>query len=199
MRRPAPGWLPPSLPVLGFGTHFLDGDLDGDLDLLVANGHVIDNVEQLNDGLTWRQPMHWYVNDGAGRFTLRSPEVLATPRVGRGLALLDHDRDGSPAVAVSFNDDDARIFETTPADASWVAIEVPGVGVEVAVTTGGLTRRRFIRRGESYQSSSQPTALFGLGEAEGFSVTIEAEGRTLRVERLPANRNYSFPRRSMRQ
>jgi hypothetical protein len=87
---------PSRLPV-GFGTVLADLDDDGDLDLAVANGHIIDNIELYHDGKTWRQTSQVFANDGRGRFreeTARAGDLSRTPLVGRGLYAGDVDRDG---------------------------------------------------------------------------------------------------------
>ena len=65
----------PSLPLLGFGTQFFDPDLDGDLDLFAANGHVLDNVRDIDQSTSYGQRDLLFRNDG-GRFV----EVSATGR-----------------------------------------------------------------------------------------------------------------------
>ncbi|MEM7305759.1 MAG: VCBS repeat-containing protein [Planctomycetota bacterium] len=88
---------PSRLPV-GFGCVLEDFDLDGDVDLAVANGHIIDNIHLYHDGKTWRQAAQLFVNEG-GRFA-ESRELAgalgATPFVGRGLYVGDLDGDGDP-------------------------------------------------------------------------------------------------------
>ncbi|MFQ5767915.1 MAG: FG-GAP repeat domain-containing protein, partial [Acidobacteriota bacterium] len=58
----------PGLLYVGFGVVWLDADSDGDLDLFIANGHILDNVSQLSDAMTYAQPNHLFENLGGGRF-----------------------------------------------------------------------------------------------------------------------------------
>lgn len=108
---------------LGFGTDMLDVDHDGDLDLVVVNGDVLDNVELFNDGLSWRQKGQVFLNDGTARFTEldgRRFPALATPRVGRGSMTLDFDNDGHRDVLVSYNNDHARLFRHHGTSGHWI-------------------------------------------------------------------------------
>src|SRR5436309_6495281 len=70
-----------TLPFVGFGAAFLDYDNDGDLDLAVANGDVIDNVARLRDSTSYEQLNLLLRNDGTGRF------ASVGPRSGSGFAL----------------------------------------------------------------------------------------------------------------
>ena len=81
---------------LGFGCLFLDADLDGSLDLAVVNGHIDDTVRNVR-GVGYAQPPQLFLNDGQGKFRDIASEVgggFAQPKVGRGLAYGDFDRDG---------------------------------------------------------------------------------------------------------
>lgn len=109
----AAGLAAPSLPWVGFGTAFLDADADGHLDLLVANGHIIDNIDEMQRGGAFPQPDHLYLGDGAGHFTLHDEPALAIPGVGRGLAVGDLDGDGDPDFAVSENGGGVRLFRNS--------------------------------------------------------------------------------------
>ena len=92
------GFLP-----LGFGTKMFDVDNDGDLDIHVTNGHVIDNIKLYQSKLTYEQADLLYENVG-GRFkdvSAESGPALRAPRVGRGLAVADFDNDGKLDVAIT--------------------------------------------------------------------------------------------------
>jgi hypothetical protein len=87
---------PSRLPV-GFGTVMADFDDDGDLDLVVTNGHIIDNIELYHDGKSWKQTAQIFTNDGRGHYTeetARAGDLSRRPLVGRGLVAGDVDRDG---------------------------------------------------------------------------------------------------------
>jgi len=85
-----------SRPPVGWGIALEDFDLDGDLDLAVSNGHIIDNIALYHDGKAHAQRAQLFANDGRGRYRelLREAGALAEPRVGRGLYAGDLDGDG---------------------------------------------------------------------------------------------------------
>lgn len=189
------GLFGPSLPVVGFGTHFLDIDNDTDADLFVANGHVLDNSERLG-GTTWRQPDHLYLNDGRGVFEPLPADVtgpLSKPRVGRGSAVVDIDADGRLDLAVSYQTEAARLFANRSTPASWVAFDGAGpVGTLVTVVADGRLQSREARSASGYQSSSSPRLHFGLALSDRVDVLVVrgSEGRMRRFEALPADVIY---------
>src|SRR6185295_12954345 len=82
---------------LGFGCAFLDIDLDGYLDLVAVNGHIDETVRQIRGNVGYAQPPHLFQNDRKGNFRDVAPQAggaFAAPKVGRGLAYGDFDRDG---------------------------------------------------------------------------------------------------------
>src|SRR4029077_9516533 len=83
--------------TLGFGCVFADVDLDGALDLIVANGHIDETVRNIRGNVGYAQPPHLFLNRGNGSFAdvaAAAGADFAAPRVGRGLAYGDFDRDG---------------------------------------------------------------------------------------------------------
>ena len=187
------------LPV-GFGVELEDLDNDGDPDLLVTNGHVIDNVELIDDAQSFRQPSQLFWNDGTGRFTEASAEAtgdLAAPRVGRGTISLDYDHDGRLDVLITFNNDRARLFRNQlAATGGWIGFDLGGrtggVGALVSLEASGRTARAVRTAGSSYQTSGDPRLRLGLGRAERAErVTVRWPGGARQAFRgLAANRDY---------
>ncbi len=97
---------------LGFGCVFLDADLDGALDLAVVNGHIDDTVRNVR-GVGYAQPPQLFLNDGQGKFRDVAGEVgggFAQPKVGRGLAYGDFDRDGDLDLLITTNNGPAYLY-----------------------------------------------------------------------------------------
>ncbi len=163
----------PTLSKLTFATFFFDYDLDGDLDLLLANGHLEPEIEAVKANVTHAQPTQLFRNDG-GRFTdVTETEGgdLATPRVARGAAYGDLDADGDLDVVITTNGGPAQIFENTGPHGNWLQVDAEqpgshgGLGAVVEVTAGGKTQRWLVRTGSSYLSQSQVEPIVGLADA----------------------------------
>jgi len=192
-----------SYPYLGFGTDIEDFDNDGDRDIFVTNGHVIDNIEEADDSEMWKQPSQLFLNDGRGDFSEVARERvrdLAVPRVGRGEITLDYDNDGRMDVLVSFNNDRARLFRNVLEPAgNWIGLRLQGVsgnrdgvGARVEVTAAGRRVIEETRAGSSYQTSADPRLHFGLGpDAAATRITIRwPGGSTQELSALPGGRYY---------
>ena len=135
---------PSRLPV-GFGCVLEDFDLDGYLDLVVANGHIIDNIHLYHDGKTWRQRAQLFVG-GDGPF--RERRDLAGPlemaRVGRGLVSGDLDGDGDPDLILTACGGPAVVLENVAARNSGRVVRglAPGTRVEARGPDGRLWVRQ---------------------------------------------------------
>lgn len=163
----------PSKNRLGFGCVFADIDLDGDLDLIVANGHIDDTVRNIPGNVGYAQPPQLFLNDG-GRFRDIAALVgggFEQPRVARGLAYGDFDRDGDIDLLMTTNNGPAFLFRTdAPPQNRSVRIRLTGVvsnrdaiGATVRITHGGITQSRIVHSGSSYLSQSELPLTFGVG------------------------------------
>ncbi len=164
-----------SLLTLAFGCFFFDYDLDGHLDIFVANGHVADDVERVQSRVTYAQPPHLFRNQGDGRFDEVAPEpggALAEPLVARGTAYGDIDNDGDLDVLITVNDGPARLLRNDVSDTGNVlrvqlvgtASNRDGIGARVEIALGdGAPLWRLVKTGSSYASQSELPLTFGLG------------------------------------
>lgn len=177
----------PSYLWVGFGNDLLDLDNDGDLDLIVTNGHVIDNPELIDDAQSFRQPTQAFWNDGLGVFSEVDSDLipdLLVPRVGRGTMTLDLASDGRLDLAVTFNNDRARLFRNrNPDPGSWLGVRFSGpragTRVSTRIASGGHVEEAVI--GSSYETSSDPRLHFGLGTGvEEAEVEVRRPGRSTR-------------------
>ena len=168
------GLAVPSRPMVGFGVAWLDFDHDGDLDLLVTNGHIIDNIEALGTGgSVYRQPSQLFENLGAGRFAERADALGLPPElVARGAAVADLDRDGDLDIVVAQNDGPVLIALNQlddPASALIVRLQGSpprGLGARVELRIGGTSQIRNMTATTSYLTAAPAELHFGLGDAE---------------------------------
>jgi enediyne biosynthesis protein E4 len=194
-----------SLNWLGFGCAFLDEDLDGRLDLLVANGHVMDNVALTEREITYAERKSLYHNRGDGTFVdiAAGAGDLAVSRVSRGLAIGDFDNDGAMDALVNNQNDTPQLLRGTARsrypERHWLSLRLQGTHgkrdayhARVTVQSGGRTQVREVRSGFSFASASDRRVHFGLGSAAvADTVTIRwPGGHTDRFRALPADRIY---------
>ena len=173
-RAPASKIGRPSLMTLTFALFVFDVDLDGDLDLFAANGHVQEDIEITQDGIAYREPPHLFLNDGNGFFADEAPKiggVLQQPLVGRGASYADYDRDGDLDVLVTENGGPAHLWRNEPSNGHhYLRVHVQGtktnrdgIGTRIVAKVDTLRMERCIRTGSSFLASLEKTATFGLG------------------------------------
>ncbi len=173
----------PSIKMVAFGTQFLDAQLDGLPDLIVANGHVDDFTYRDSP---FKMRPQFFANQGAGRFAPVKAKSLGPyfrrQILGRGLARLDWNRDGKEDFVVSHLDEPAALMLNETADAGhFLAVELRGVisdrdaiGTIIRATCGGATYVRQLTAGDGYLASNQRQIVFGLGqctEIEELTIT----------------------------
>ncbi len=188
---------------LGFGAFFFDADLDGWLDIMVANGHVMDDIDRRNTGVSYAEPALFFLNDGKGRYVDASRAVgpdLAIPCVGRGAACGDYDNDGDLDLLLTANGGPARLLRNEREnDDGWLKLQLQGgpgnrdaLGARVQAHIGGSVQTRTVKSGSSYLSASDRRLTFGLGSASHVD-RIEIQWPTGAVQSLgPVERNRSL-------
>jgi len=169
-----------SLLTLAFGAFFFDFDLDGLLDIFVANGHVENDIQAVQQRVTYTQPPHLFRNLGQSRFRDVAKEVgpeLGRPVVARAAAHGDIDGDGDLDLLVTTNGGRAYLYRNDlQAPASWVGFRLrgtrsnrDGIGARIRVTAEGKTQTAMVKSSTGYLSQSQLPVVFGLGK----SATVE--------------------------
>ena len=162
-----------SLLTLGFGCFFFDYDLDGWLDIFVANGHIEDQIENIQKRVRYAEPPHLFHNRGNGKFTEVVDEMgtdFARPRVARGAAYADIDNDGDLDLVVTTNGGPAQLFRNDTTKNHSLRIKLQGtksnqdgIGAIVRVQAAGNSQWLMMRSGSSYLSQSELVLTFGLG------------------------------------
>lgn len=158
----------------GWGMKFLDYDNDGEKDLIIAQGHDIDNIELTTPQLHYKEPLLLLRNVGHGKFadvSGSSGEVFKHAWVGRGLASGDLNNDGLEDFVVTTNDGPAYIIQNeTPTANHWLTLELTGhksnrdgIGALIKLTTSKGAQWWTVSTAGSYLSSSDKRAHFGLG------------------------------------
>ena len=161
--------------TLGFGCVFLDADLDGLLDLAVANGHIEETVRNIRGNVGYAQPAQLFLNAGNGRFRDIASEVgggFDRPKVGRGLAYADFDRDGDLDLLMTTNNGPAFLFRNDQLGGNRsIRFRLVGtranrdaIGATVRIYHDGSSQTRMVKSGSSYLSQSELPVTFGLGK-----------------------------------
>jgi len=186
----------------GWGLKFFDYDNDGDLDLLLCNGHPDDTVEKRIEGVKFREPMLLFRNNGKGfeNVSALSGQEFAKPLAARGLALGDFDNDGAVDLLISQNNGAPLLLRNLAAHENhWLGVRLVGtkanidaVGAKITYQTGDLQRHKFKVGGGSYLASHDPRIVLGLGKRPKID-WLEVQwplpsGRKERFTDLPVDR-----------
>ena len=188
---------------LGFGCMFADVDLDGALDLVVANGHIDETVRNIRGNTGYAQAPQLFLNQGGGKFRDVADGAgggFETPKVGRGLAYGDFDRDGDLDLLMTTNNGPAYLYRNDQTSNSHsIRFHLTGtksnrdaIGATVRIFHEGQTQSRLVRAGSSYLSQSELPVTFGLGKRDKIDrVVIDwPSGRTEEYKALRAGKSY---------
>jgi hypothetical protein len=175
-----------TLQSLTFGVLFFDYDLDGRADILAVNGHVADDISQLQPTIKYAQPQQVFHNEGNNKFedaTSKLGSALQHPIVGRGAAYLDYDNDGDLDLVIMDNRGSARLLRNENGNQNDVVriktvgtkSNRDGIGAKLTVKTNAGERHfAMVKTGSSYLSQSELPLTFGLGKPGVVkSVTVE--------------------------
>jgi hypothetical protein len=171
------GIASPTLPFVGFGVAFVDHDNDGDLDLSIVNGHVIDNTAMFRPGSTHAQRKLLFRNTNGRRFAevgSQSGTGFASQGVGRTLIAGDIDNDGDVDLIVTNNGGPLEVLRNAGGNqANAILVRVVGVksnrdgiGARVTLVAQGSTQVREVKSGSSYLGQNDLRVHFGVGETK---------------------------------
>jgi hypothetical protein len=193
-----------SLNSLGFGCLFADFDLDGAVDLAVVNGHIDETVRNIRGKVGHAQRPHLFLNQGDGRFREAAGELgagFSVPRVGRGLACGDFDRDGDVDLVMTTNNGPATLFRNDGRGGNRsLRLRLVGtvsnrdaIGASVRVYHGGTSQSRLVKSGSSYLSQSELPLTFGVGARDRVDRVVIAwpSGRTEEFTNVMTRREYT--------
>jgi hypothetical protein len=189
--------------TLGFGCVFADLDLDGHVDLVVANGHIDETVRNIRGNVGYAQPAQFFHNLGNGTFRDRAAEAgsaFADPRVARGLAYGDFDNDGDLDLLVTTNNGAARLFRNDQASGNrslrirliGTKSNRDGIGGSVRIVHGGTSQSRMVKSGSSYLSQSELPVTFGVGTRDRVDRVVVQwpSGRTEEFAKVATGQAY---------
>ena len=159
---------------VGFGTRFFDYDNDGDLDVLVVNGHVVPKIQEYRDDVSFAQHSLLYINQ-EGHYRERSQEAgdcFSVKDVSRGAAFADIDNDGDLDVLVTNNSGRLQLLRNDGGNRNnWLVLKLvgeksnrDGIGARITVRAGTRVIVKQVQRAGSYLCSHDERVYLGLGK-----------------------------------
>ena len=183
-------------PFVGWGTHFLDYDNDGLVDLLTANGHINEFIDKTRRHVSYKERPLLVRNTGTvfENISDRAGSAFRTGYLARGLAVGDFDNDGdTDAVFVCLNDKSVLLRNNVGQSRAWIGFDSQGtrsnrdaIGAKLMVRNHGRILVRWITGGSSFLSSHDRRVLFGLGGGYATgAVAVEIHWPSGSVQTVP--------------
>jgi enediyne biosynthesis protein E4 len=186
----------------GWGLKFFDYDNDGAMDLILANGHPDDMIENYSAQVKYAEPLLLFRQESG---KLKDVSAEAGPAFtksypARGLAAGDFNNDGLIDVLIATNGGPPVLLKNRAGVGNhWVGLKLEGVncnrdaiGAKVRWSAGGVIRSRQKNSGGSYLSSHDPREVLGVGKAEKIDwIEItwpKPSGKVQRIENPPMDR-----------
>ncbi len=165
------------LPHVNWGNGFVDFDNDGDRDIFVANGHLEEYIEHMDDTTSYQTLNALFLNTGDGKFVnvaASAGDGMSVKACSRGTGFGDLDNDGDvDAVVLNSQEKPTILRNDTSSGNHWIQIRLRGVktnrdgiGARVKVTAGDLVQIDEVHSGRGYQSHHGLRLHFGLGRRE---------------------------------
>jgi hypothetical protein len=186
----------------GWGLRFFDYDLDGNIDLFLANGHPDDMVELVSQQVKYKEPLLLFrqVDGKLQNVSAQGGPAFTRSYSARGLATGDFNNDGRLDVLVGVNGGAPLLLKNCAGTGNhWVGLRMvstranrDAIGARLTWSVGGVKRSRLKISGGSYLSSHDPREVLGLGTAtkvDWLEIRWPApSGRTERIENIPVDR-----------
>ena len=186
----------------GWGLKFFDYDNDGNVDLMIADGHPDDLIEKIYENVKYREPLLLFHNSGNGLKNVSAESGPAFQKAisARGLAVGDFDNDGAMDVLISCNDEAPVLLKNNVGSKNhWLGLKLIGkkanvdaVGARISYQAGNLKRSAMKVGGGSFLSAHDPRMVLGIGPRTKFDwIEIEwpqPSGVKQRLTGLPVDR-----------
>lgn len=171
----------PSVPYVGFGTQAIDFNRNGEMDLLVTNGHIEDYGTAHQP---FKQLPQAFTNRGGGAFEVMKVTdpsgYFSSTHVGRALARLDFNVDGkTDAVITHLGSPSALLLNQSQSNHHWLDVRLVGttserdaIGSKVTVHAGANQWSQWSTAGDGYLCRNEQLLSFGLGSVDVIEKVI---------------------------